>query len=265
MLLRDVCSWLGLCLALGACGTTTPPAGGPAPPAASSLQADGSVRFALESSLPDGAREGLLSAPLLPNMTVFQHLGGVGYPATPAAREEVVDQHVFTFGYLLDACRSKYPNIKLPTPPEELSPKELAINYNQVARCGYEEYGAKPYWIPQLLGDVDLCARKLGAGWRLPTAADLATFQEADFQRMRDVLTGAALFDPLNGGTASWGVFYFSLKVYLRASDGSLLVGDLNPGVAARTRPLGVTGEQLKDLLIDGKGDNTALRCIRSQ
>jgi hypothetical protein len=224
------------------------------------LQADGSLAFALT-----GAVEGALSAPLIANMVILQHYPGANYPPTEADRLDLVRRAVYSFDKLLPACQPKYPRIKLPVaggPP--LTPEELATNFNEAARCSYYEYGAKPYWIPQLLYDVDLCARLLGRGWRLPNHVDLGRFSDADRRQLQDTLTGIAKFDPLNGSMHSWGVFYFSLKLYAHAADGTIGYGDLNPGAGDRVAPLPVSGAGLKELLIDGKGNNAALRCIRT-
>lgn len=269
--MRPCSLFLGLALtaALGACGGAGS-SGGPSGGGSSGgggkagLSAQGELTFSLRTALPGGETEGRLSAPLFPDITAIQHLVGDGYPATDAARRDVVDRHVLTFADLLAECPARYPLIKIPMPGDTLTPEELATNFNQVARCSYEQHGAKPYWIPQLIDDVDLCAQKLGAGWRLPTEADLRAFSDADLLGLRETLTGVSKLDSLNGSAASWGVVYFSLKIYARAADGALIFGDLNPDAAARTRALGVAPERRKQLLIDAAFNNAVLRCLRA-
>jgi hypothetical protein len=91
-------------------------------------------------------------------------------------------------------------------------------------------FTVKPYWIPQLVDDVDVCAVTLGAAWRLITEADLATLDAADLKNIQDTLSGV--------GTTFWGEFYFSLHTYVRAADGKLAAGDLSPGATMRVAPL---------------------------
>jgi hypothetical protein len=129
----------------------------------------------------------------------------------------------------------------------------VTLNFDQVAKCSYDQYTSKPYWIPQLIDDVGVCEAELGPDWHLPTEADVASFIDADFQFFHDTLTAAAT------GTSFWGSFYFSLTVYVRAGDNTIQKADLSPGITDRIIDLGLTGDQRKITL----QQNVALRCLR--
>jgi hypothetical protein len=159
-----------------------------------------------------------------------------------------------TFPALLDECVPKYPAITLLAPGDPpLTAEQLATNYDQVAECAYVTHTAKPYWIPQLIDDVDICASVFGADWRLISESDLNGFTEQEHQFFADTLTG------VSGTSSGMGRLYFSLAMYVRANDGTIKTGALGPGVTPRVWDLPVTGTALKSHL---EGD-TALRCIR--
>ncbi|HEY3450196.1 MAG TPA: hypothetical protein VGK67_27830 [Myxococcales bacterium] len=185
---------------------------------------------------------GQISAPLLPDMIVWQYKGGSGYPASTAEAVALVRDTTYTYGFLLTVCARTHPEITLSTDPSALTAEQLRANYDHVARCAYEEYGAKPYWMPQILNDVDVCALKLGAGWRLLSEADLDAFSEEDFLLFKNTMTG----ESADGFTQ----FYFSLNAYARARDGSIRWADLNPG-AIHLRALPLTYGGMKDLLVE--------------
>ena len=90
-----------------------------------------------------------------------------------------------------------------------LSPAQLATNYDQVGRCAYEQYTAKPYWIPKLVDDVDICGTEMGTGWRLISEADLASFSEADLQKV----AGTWNLHVVGGG--GLGFFFSSLAIWV--------------------------------------------------
>jgi len=194
-----------------------------------------------------------ISAPILPNMIVWQYKGGAGYPGTPAERLALVTDSTYSYEFLLASCAPNYP-IVLAAPGQQLSKVEIEANYDQVSRCAYERFGAKPYWVPKILNDLDVCATKLGAGWRLPTEADLATFTEADYQFFKDTMS--------IGQGADWfpRQFYFSLDLYVRGNDGTLRVGNMTPGVQhVSPNPVG----SLTQLHV-GDGRPVGVRCVRT-
>ncbi len=194
-----------------------------------------------------------ISSPIFPKTSVLYAREGGLFPSTLAEEEAMAHDASLTFEPLLLACQPSHPAITLATASSSPTPAELITNYSEVAKCAYETYTAKPYWIPQLVSDVDICGAELGSDWALPTEADLASFTEADFLFIADTLTGAAT------GTSNWGTFYFSLGIFVRAADGSIQKGDLRPGAAVRVEPLPVTGDDLKRHYEGG----LALRCIR--
>jgi hypothetical protein len=186
-----------------------------------------------------------ISAPLLPDVLMLYQ----PFPTTLDGEQALVASATYTYDRLLTECAADYPAITS-TP---LTTDEIAANYEAVAQCAYEKHTAKPYWIPKLLLDVDICGTELGAGWRLISEDDIATLSEADYQFLHDTLSP---FAPVIG---FWGPTYFGLTVWLRTHDGMLAVGDLDPGVAADKR-----------VTMRNPGTDTfayqtpiALRCIR--
>ncbi len=209
------------------------------------------------------AREAVeISAPLFPDTVRLQYQYGPNYPTDQAAREKIVDEEFYVFEQLLVSCQPNYPAITLQQPGTALTPAQLATNFQEVAKCSYKQYGAKPYNIPQLVDDVDFCGRKLGADWRLSTEADLASLDPADFQFLADTLTAAG-GESLNGSAFNWSSFYFSLRIYLRAADGTLKMGDLSPAATARVSPLPRTDGGAPQDLLTGNGETVVVRCIR--
>ncbi len=164
-----------------------------------------------------------LSGPLFPDVLVLYAEEGANFPATPEGEADLAHRAALTFPYLVSTCASSYPAIALDADGgAALSVEALAANYEAVARCAYEQHTAKPYWIPKLVNDVELCGTELGAGWRLPSEGDVGAFSEAELQSLADALS------PARHG--SFGAFYFSMRIYVRGADGSLKQADLTPG-----------------------------------
>ena len=243
---------LALVVSCAACSASGLPSGGSTSETKhvqTGLQSNGSV------VVGDGNRQVAISAPILPNSVVWQYKGGSGYPATTMDAVALVRDTTYDYEFLLNACQKTHPTIVVPTQDHPLTPAEIATNYDQVSRCAYEQYGAKPYWMPQILDDVDVCQVKLGAGWRLLAEDDLALFTEADYQTFKDTMTIAQGTD--------WfpRQFYFSLDAYLRGHNGTLKAGNLNPG-AVHVGPLPIGKGQMKDLYV-GDGHPIGVRCVR--
>jgi hypothetical protein len=163
-----------------------------------------------------------ISAPLFPDVLMLYQ----PFPTTLGGEQALVESATYTYDRLITECAADYPAIT-PTP---LTTDEIAANYATVAQCAYEKHTAKPYWIPKLLVDVDICGTELGAGWRLVGEDDLATLTEGDYQFLHDTLA------PFATQESSWGPLYFGLTLWLRAHDGTLAVGNLEPGVGAANR-----------------------------
>ena len=201
-----------------------------------------------------------ISAPIFPKVLVLYAGEGSNYPVSQAAREQLAADSALTYATLLTTCAAlpQYSALALQTPTAPvLSALQLNTNYQVVAQCSYEQYTAKPYWIPQLVNDVDICESQLGQEWHLLAESDLATFTNADYVFFQNTLTEAS---NANNNTTFWGSFYFGLKVFLRAADGSIKAGDLAPGVAQRVSTL--TYPQGLGPLHHYEG-GLALRCIR--
>jgi hypothetical protein len=197
-----------------------------------------------------------ISAPILPDETKLVEPP----PATLAEEQAVVDAAALTYEPLLAECAAYYPAI---TPPPAdgtpLTPEQLAANYDAVGDCAYTRHTSKPYWIPKLVDDVDVCGRELGSGWRLISEDDLSSLTEADYQFMKDTLTPVA--GPAASSSWSFGSFYFGLHVWLRAHDGTLATGDLSPGVTGpRVAPIDYRLQGSYTTHYEG---GLALRCIR--
>jgi hypothetical protein len=198
-----------------------------------------------------------LSAPIFPDVEILYAHEGASFPASPDAEAQLVADAALSFDQLVTECAQRTdPKSGAPyslADGDTLTPAQLTSNYDTVARCAYEQFTAKPYWIPQLVDDVDVCAATLGADWHLPTEADLASFGADDYAFFGATLTGAA------DGTSFWGSFYFSLTVFVRAADGSLQKADLGPDVTMRVQDLGLSAAQRKQHYEGG----AALRCLR--
>ena len=174
----------------------------------------------------------VLSAPILPEVLTLYTAEGDQFPATLAEAEALVDAAALAFDDLSQSCgalEDLYDLIAEPTTAEE-----MAHNYGEIARCAYEQYTSKPYWVPALVDQVDVCARTLGEAWSLLSEEDVASFSEEDLVFIRDTLASV-------GSTSSYGDFYFALRVWVRAADGQLAQADLTPGlVGPRVTPLPV-------------------------
>lgn len=197
-----------------------------------------------------------LSAPLFPDATVFQMFQDPSaYPSLSDADRDALLDDIRTFEELVPLCAPTHPAIKQQTPGgPPLTQAEIVTNYDEVARCAYEDFGAKPYWVPKHVSDVDICAAKLGADWRLPTEADIAALQESDFAFFEATLA-------LPGQDAFPVHFYYSLDAYVRGADGELALGNLAPQTD-HVVPLPVSGAAMNELYI-GNGKPIGLRCLR--
>jgi hypothetical protein len=193
-----------------------------------------------------------ISAPILPRTSVIY----AAFPTTLAGEQQMAHDASLLFDWLIERCAPLYPTITLaPADGTPLTQAQLATNYDQVGLCAYQQYVAKPYWIPKLVDDVDICGTEMGPGWRLITEADLASLTEADFQKLADTwsLSGAA-----GGGL---GFFYSTLAIWVRAADGTIQSGTLQPGITgSHTFPLPPGVSTSTEHYEGGLG----LRCIRN-
>ncbi len=195
-----------------------------------------------------------LSAPIIPLMEVWQNRGGAGYPNTQEERVALVRDSAKTYAEFLPDCSRSDPSILLTS---NLSQEQLKHNYDAMARCIYLQYGGKPYWIPQILNDVDVCHEKLGPGWRLPSSADIAAWSESDYHALASAYSATPAPDgfPVH--------FYFVLDVYARGVDGTLLRARFSPG-QQHIGPLPISFDELRDLHV-GSGEPIGVRCVRNR
>ena len=193
-----------------------------------------------------------LSAPILPKVLILYAAEGEKFPATAEAQVTLAHQAALTYDVLLRECPAKYPQIVVPGPGDPpTTPAQNAANFEAIATCSYEQYTAKPYWVPALVDKVDICGTELGAGWHLPTEDEVNGLDDSDRRALANGLATP------NAGTF-FGNFYFGLTVWARGKDGSLRVADLSPGATAKISDLPVPATSKTHY--EG---GLALRCLR--
>jgi len=214
------------------------------------LQYDGSLAFA--PAVVVGPARVEISAPILPRLDVIY----APFPTTLDGETAMAHDAALLFDWLLPRCAPLYPTITLaPADGSALSSAQLAINYDQVGLCAYEKYTSKPYWIPKLVDDVDICGTEMGPDWRLITEADLASLTDADFRAVADTWSLRSI------GGQGLGFFFSSLAIWVRANDGAIKAGTLAPGVTGdRVTPLQLQAGWSLTQHYEGE---LGLRCIR--
>lgn len=243
----------------GETATTPPVLPVPAPLAITGLQYNGSAGFVRKAKSGTFAEEFVeISASILPKVLVLYKQEGANFPKTLQGMQKLAHDAALTFDFLLAACKPKYSGITL-QPADATKPltkDQMWANFNLVAQCSYEQYTAKPYWIPKLVDQVDICQTELGHGWRLLAEADIVGFTPAEITTVADALTSKG---------ERWGGFYFSLAVYLRGLDGILKLGQIKVGGVINPIPAnscggGCNGE---DVWLHHLEGGFVLRCIR--
>jgi hypothetical protein len=197
----------------------------------------------------------VLSAPILPQVMVLYASEGASFPTTPEAAEALVDASALSFDDLANACAALDGLYDIV--PEPSTPDEIARNYDEIARCSYDQYTSKPYWIPALVDEVDICARTLGDEWHLLSEAEVTAFTEDELTFIQTTLAS------VNEG-AGWGNFYFSMRAWVRATDGSIAQADLTPGLTTpRVTPLPVAASD--SAWTSHYEGGLGLRCVRTE
>jgi len=192
-----------------------------------------------------------VSAPILPRVSVLYAAEGSNFPAASADRAALAHQAALTFDFLMAACSMNHSGIVIPGPGDPpTTPAQNAANLEIVANCAYTDFVSKPYWIPALVDQVDICGTELGSDWHMITEADVNDVTDVDAQAM-----ATALSTP--NSTTFFGNFYFSLHVWVRAGDGSLARGDLSPGASPRMSTLSIASPTTH------YESDMSLRCIR--
>jgi hypothetical protein len=236
--------------AAGAGGADVSGTGGGTTTTTAALQYDGSLAFA--PAVVVGPVRVEISAPILPRLNAFAG----PFPTTLDGEKDMAHAAALLFDWLLPRCAPLYPTITLaPADGSSLSSAQLATNYDQVGLCAYEQHTSKPYWIPQLVDDVDICGTEMGSGWRLITEADLASLTDADFRAVADT------WNLHTSGAQGLGFFFSSLAIWVRANDGTIKAGTLAPGVTGdRVTPLQLQNGWTLTQHYEG---NLGLRCIK--
>jgi len=232
-------------------------------PARQGLQYSGSVALlSVAQTQPAGGLDASteawveLSAAILPKVGVLYTGQGEDYPTTPQAQAKLAHDSALTFETLLRECQPLNPGIVLwqaGDPP--LSDLAVSTNYRLREECAYDQYLAKPYWIPQLIHDVDICRQELGPGWRMLTEADVLVLLQTDTRSVQETLDGVQ-----NSGVHP-GSFYFSLSVWVLRTDGSVGAANLRPGAD----PV-ITSLSGNDIFFDPRlhyEGGLTLRCLR--
>jgi len=192
-----------------------------------------------------------ISAPILPRTSVIYK----PFPTTLDGEKQMAHDAALLFDQLLVDCAPLYPTITLDPAGAGLTPEQLGVNYDQVGLCSYMQYSAKPYWVPKLVGDVDICGTEMGPDWHLITEGDLAAMQERDFQAVADVWS----HHPVSG--QGFSEFFASLRIWVRAADGAIAQATLAPGAGPdRVTPLAVAPTST-----DHYEGSLGLRCLRGR
>ncbi len=199
-----------------------------------------------------------ISAPITPKTQVIYPKQGDKFPKDLAGMQTLAHEAALTYDYLLTVCAKDYPGITLlpPEAPKVLPADKLSMNFELTAQCSYEKWTAKPYWIPMLVDKVDICAAELGLDWALLAEADVASLTAEQVAVLKKGLTPS--------GKASFGNFYFSTKVFVRAAKGLLMTGALEVGAALKSIEDSMPCKQcFPDPWTYHLEGGTTLRCIR--
>jgi hypothetical protein len=228
-------------------------------PAREGAQYSGAI--ALRTTMPTVSTTGEawveISAPILPKTPALYPGQGVNYPTTPQGQAQLAHDSALTFETLLGECQAKNPGIVLwKTGDPPLSSEQVNTNYRLLEACAYQ-YLAKPYWIPQLVKDVDICRQELGAGWHTLTEDDVLALSAQDLQRVQEGLAGVQ-----NPGSSQAGSFLFSMQVWVLRNDGSVAGVNLAPATSPQFVPLTSSNGMPFDPLVHYEG-SLALRCLR--
>jgi hypothetical protein len=194
-----------------------------------------------------------ISAPILPRVSVLYPAEGANFPRASADIATLAHDAALTFDFLLGICPATHAGITIPGPGDPpTTPAQNAANFEALANCAYTDFVSKPYWIPALVDQVDICGTELGPTWHLIGEDDVNNLTETDAQALADALSTP------NAGSF-FGNFYFSLHVWVRGTDGSLKRGDLSPGASPRVTALPAAATSTTHYESD-----LGLRCIRS-
>lgn len=177
----------------------------------------------------------LISAPIFPKYLSFANYEGDKYPTTLAEKHAIADNAFYSFERLFEICQTDNAfksRLFVAIDGQTLTQAQLASNYNTIAECAYLKFTIKPYFVPQIVEDVDLCSRVLppNSGWRMITDEDVISWGNPVFQSLTETLNSAA-----SNNEYGMGTFYFSAATYIRTATG-LKIGVLYPNIGVPDR-----------------------------
>ena len=176
------------------------------------------ISLLLLASVTQAASDVYISAPIFPKVDVLYTYEADNYPKEETEKLNVVDTAFMSFDNLFELCLEDDNFSKLlhtASDDEALTQAELAENYNTIASCAYENFSSKPYFIPKLVEDVDMCARILNKNegqWRMITDTDISNWNEEFYASLSGIINTAL---PEEGNTNAFGAFYFSVATYV--------------------------------------------------
>lgn len=198
-----------------------------------------------------------ISAPIFPVSLVelFKNQKE-NYPADKSVQLKLAQDNFKSYEYMLKQCANLTEGIVL---GDNLTDAQIMRNYQLTAECGYDHFLSKPYYIPQLVADVDICREALGGDFRMISEADVRTFSPEFYRELNGVLA-------LAGSGWSFGKFYFSTITYIRGDDGKIKIGNLQEQVGgSRVTALPTSVDPRNHLEnVPGVGGPITLRCMRT-
>lgn len=198
-----------------------------------------------------------ISAPIFPIsiLEIYKYQGD-NYPVDKAVRLKLARDNFKSYEYMLNQCASKTQGIVL---GDNLTDEQIMQNYQLTADCSYTYFLSKPYYLPQLVADVDICQEALGGTFRMISEADMRTFGPEFYRELNGVLA-------LSGSNRTSGRFYFSTVTYIRGDDGKIKIGNLQEQVnGSRVTSLPWDVDPRNHLeSVAGVGGPITLRCMRT-
>ncbi|MEY4590842.1 MAG: hypothetical protein RL497_2918 [Pseudomonadota bacterium] len=198
-----------------------------------------------------------ISAPIFPiSILEIYKYQNENYPSDKAVQLKLARDNFKSYEYMLNQCSTLTAGIVL---GDNLSDEQIMQNYQLTSECSYKHFLSKPYYIPQLVADVDICHEALGGEFRMISESDIRTFTPHFYQELNHVLS------PSIAGKTGGG-FYFSVITYIRGDDGSIKIGDLSENVSgARVTKLPSNIDTRNHLeWVSGVGGPITLRCMRT-
>lgn len=198
-----------------------------------------------------------ISAPIFPiSLLELYKFQNENYPTDKAVQIKLARDNFKSYEYMLNQCSKLTTGIVL---GGNLSDAQIMQNYQLTAECSYTHFLSKPYYVPQLVADVDICFEALGGEFRMITESDIRTFTPEFYQELNQVLVSAS-------SSQSFGRFYFSTITYIRGDDGRIKIGNLSDNISGSRVTSLPTNINLKNHLegVADVGGPITLRCMRT-